>query len=172
MNDTLRNLGKDELVELLEIYAKNLIALDGTWFQSLEREEGMDTAVRHDIEAWRRFSVSEARRIKKFLGLDERPGIEGLARALALRCQSAANVDEILVEGRADLPHRRLPRAERAQAQRHGVPSLPQRGRGGVRGVRREHRRPHLLRMPELFPRYDGRLLQLRLEVHAESVRI
>ena len=28
MNDTLRNLGKDELVELLEIYAKNLIALD------------------------------------------------------------------------------------------------------------------------------------------------
>lgn len=51
MNDTLRNLGKDELVELLEIYAKNLIALDGTWFQSLEREEGMDTAVRHDIEA-------------------------------------------------------------------------------------------------------------------------
>lgn len=99
MNDTLRNLGKDELVELLEIYAKNLIALDGTWFQSLEREEGMDTAVRHDIEAWRRFSVSEARRIKKFLGLDERPGIEGLARALALRCQSAANVDEILVEG-------------------------------------------------------------------------
>ena len=54
MNDTLRNLGKDELVELLEIYAKNLIALDGTWFQSLEREEGMDTAVRHDIEAWRR----------------------------------------------------------------------------------------------------------------------
>ena len=135
MNDTLRNLGKDELVELLEIYAKNLIALDGTWFQSLEREEGMDTAVRHDIEAWRRFSVSEARRIKKFLGLDERPGIEGLARALALRCQSAANVDEIRRgRRRADLPHRRLPRAERAQAQRHGVPSLPQRGRGGVRG--------------------------------------
>ena len=98
MNDTLRNLGKDELVELLEIYAKNLIALDGTWFQSLEREEGMDTAVRHDIEAWRRFSVSEARRIKSFLGLSEHPGLEGLAQALPLRCQSAANVDEIILE--------------------------------------------------------------------------
>lgn len=173
MNDTLRNLGKDELVELLEIYAKNLIALDGTWFQSLEREEGMDTAVRHDIEAWRRFSVSEARRIKKFLGLDERPGIEGLARALALRCQSAANVDEILVEG-DELTYRIVDcRVQNARKRKGmGVPSLPQRGRGGVRGVRREHRRPHLLRMPELFPRYDGRLLQLRLEVHAESVRI
>ena len=95
MNDTLRNLGKDELVELLEIYAKNLIALDGTWFQSLEREEGMDTAVRHDIEAWRRFSKVEARRIKAFLSLEEHPGLAGLARALPLRCQSAANADEL-----------------------------------------------------------------------------
>ena len=58
MNDTLRNLGKDELVELLEIYAKNLIALDGTWFQSLEREEGLDTAVPPDLTAGRGFRVS------------------------------------------------------------------------------------------------------------------
>lgn len=101
MNEAVRNLSKDQLVELLEIYAKNLIALDGTWFQSIEAEEGMDAAVHHDVEAWRRFSASEARRIKKFLGLGERPGIKGLARALALRCQSAANVDEIVVEGDA-----------------------------------------------------------------------
>lgn len=99
MNEAVQNLSKDELLELLEIYAKNLIALDGTWFQSIEGEDGMDAAVHHDIEAWRRFSVSEARRIKKFLNLGDRPGIEGLARALALRCQSAANVDEITVEG-------------------------------------------------------------------------
>lgn len=99
MNEAVQNLSKDELIELLEIYAKNLIALDGTWFQSIEAEDGMDAAMHHDVEAWRRFSVSEARRIKKFLKLDERPGIEGLARALALRCQSAANVDEIVVDG-------------------------------------------------------------------------
>lgn len=99
MNDAVRSLSKDQLIELLEIYAKNLIALDGTWFQSVEGEDGMDAAMRHDVEAWRRFSASEARRIKKFLDLDERPGIEGLARALALRCQSAANTDEIVVDG-------------------------------------------------------------------------
>lgn len=99
MNETVRALSKDELIELLEIYAKNLIALDGTWFQSIEAEDGMDAAVHHDIEAWRRFSASEARRIKRFLGLDEHPGLEGLAKALALRCQSAANVDEITVDG-------------------------------------------------------------------------
>lgn len=99
MNDAVRNLSKEELLDLVEIYAKNLIALDGTWFQSLEHEQGMDVAMRHDVEAWRRFSVSEARRLKAFLGLDEYPGIEGLAKALALRCQSTANVDEITIDG-------------------------------------------------------------------------
>lgn len=34
MNDALRALSRDELEELLVIYAKNLVALDGTWFQS------------------------------------------------------------------------------------------------------------------------------------------
>lgn len=99
MNDDIRNLPHDRMVELLEIYAKNLLALDGTWFQSVERDDGMDAAMHHDREAWRRFSVSEARRIKRFLELPEHPGLEGLARALPLRCQSAANVDEIVLEG-------------------------------------------------------------------------
>ena len=99
MNDAIRNLSHDELIDLLAIYAKNLVALDGTWFQAVERDEGMDPAMHHDREAWRRFSVSEARRIKQFLGLPEHPGLEGLARALPLRCQSAANIDEIVLDG-------------------------------------------------------------------------
>lgn len=99
MNNAIQNLSKEQLIELLEIYAKNLIALDGTWFQSIEHDEGMEVAIHHDVEAWRRFSKSEARRIKKFLGLEEHPGLAGLAQALALRCQSAANVDEITIEG-------------------------------------------------------------------------
>lgn len=44
MAQGLDALTREELVELLEITAKDLIALDGTWFQSLEREQGMDTA--------------------------------------------------------------------------------------------------------------------------------
>ena len=85
MNDVIESLTHDQMVELLEIYAKNLVALDGTWFQSVERDDGMDAAMHHDREAWRRFSVSEARRIKGFLGLPEHPGLEGLAQALPLR---------------------------------------------------------------------------------------
>ncbi|HIY84436.1 MAG TPA: hypothetical protein H9823_11450 [Candidatus Rubneribacter avistercoris] len=106
MNDALRALSRDDLQELLVIYAKNLIALDGTWFQSLEQDDGMDAAMHHDVEAWRRFSKSEARRIKSFLGLEERPGLEGLARALPLRCQSAANADELFFDEDGALVYR------------------------------------------------------------------
>lgn len=52
MAQGLDALTREELVELLEITAKDLIALDGTWFQSLEREQGMDTAMEHDRAAW------------------------------------------------------------------------------------------------------------------------
>lgn len=98
MAQGLDALTREELVELLEITAKDLIALDGTWFQSLEREQGMDTAMEHDRAAWRRFVPSEARRLKKLLDLSDRCGLEGLAEALPLRCTSLANEWEILWE--------------------------------------------------------------------------
>lgn len=98
MAQGLDALTREELVELLEITAKDLIALDGTWFQSLEREQGMDTAMEHDRAAWRRFMPSEARRLKKLLGLADDCGPEGLAAALPLRCTSLANEWEIFRE--------------------------------------------------------------------------
>ena len=80
--EALESLSRDQLLELIAIYSKNWLAMDGVWFQSVERKYGMDEAMYHDVEAWRRFTVTEARRIKKFLGLPERPGLEGLAQAL------------------------------------------------------------------------------------------
>ena len=38
MAQGLEALSRGELIELLEITAKDLVALDGTWFQSLERD--------------------------------------------------------------------------------------------------------------------------------------
>ena len=84
-NDHLQELSKDELIELIELYSKNWLALDGVWFQSVERKFGMDEAIFHDEEAWKRFTVIEAKRIKAFLGLPEHPGLEGLQKALAFR---------------------------------------------------------------------------------------
>ena len=98
MAQGLEALSRGELIELLEITAKDLVALDGTWFQSLEREQGMDAAMEHDRNAWRRFVPSEARLLKKLLGLPDACGLEGLAAALPLRCTSLANEWEILWE--------------------------------------------------------------------------
>lgn len=76
MAEGLESYTREQLIELLEITAKDLIAIDGTWFQSLEREQGMDTAMEHDRNAWKRFVPSEARRLRAFLGLDEHSGLE------------------------------------------------------------------------------------------------
>ena len=82
--ELLSKYTKDELIDLLTLHSKNFLALDGTWFQSVERRDGMDAAMHHDGEAWKRYTASEARRLKAFLGLGEHPGLEGLARALPL----------------------------------------------------------------------------------------
>lgn len=87
----LNDLSREELVALLEITAKDLIALDGTWFQSLETEQGMDVAMEHDRNAWKSFVPREARRLKKLLDLPDECGLAGLAKALPLRCTSIAN---------------------------------------------------------------------------------
>lgn len=101
MNETLERLPKETLVALVEAYARNAIALDGVWFQAAERDAGMDTAMRYDCEAWERFGLTEARRLKALLGLGERPGLEGLAAVLPLRFQSAANESTVRREGDA-----------------------------------------------------------------------
>lgn len=36
LNETIRSMTKDQLLELMEIDAKDNVALDGVWFQSVE----------------------------------------------------------------------------------------------------------------------------------------
>ena len=73
--------------------------MDGVWFQSVERKSGMEEAMYHDAEAWKSFTVIEARRIKQFLQLPEKAGLEGLARALSFRFYANLNRDEIHIQG-------------------------------------------------------------------------
>ena len=53
-NKYLAELSKEQLLELIELYAKNWLAHDGVWFQSIERKFGMAEAMYHDEEAWKR----------------------------------------------------------------------------------------------------------------------
>lgn len=108
-NEFLDSFTKEELIRLIEDYSKNWLAMDGVWFQSIERKYGMNEAVHHDEEAWKSFTVIEARRIKQFLGLPEHPGLEGLAKALKLRFYANINEDEIILnEKQKTLTYRTL----------------------------------------------------------------
>lgn len=98
-NQVLESLSKNELIELIEIYSKNWLAMDGVWFQSVENKYGMDEAILHDEQAWTRFTVIEAKKIKAFLKLEEQAGLEGLAKALSLRFYANINDDEIKIDG-------------------------------------------------------------------------
>lgn len=97
--EALETLSREQLIEYAKACSKNFFAIDGTWFQSIEQELGMDAAMHHDERAWRRFTASEGRRVKALLGLDEHPGLEGLAKALPLKLTSPCNRTELRWEG-------------------------------------------------------------------------
>ena len=123
-HEILDRLSREQLVELLSLYAKNWLAMDGVWFQSVERKFGMEEAMYHDAEAWRRFTVIGARRIKAFLNLPEHPGLEGLAKALALRFYANLNRDAIEIRGNT-LTYRVMDCRVQSARSRKGMPLHP-----------------------------------------------
>ena len=92
------DLSKAGLNSLKESVAVNWLANDGVWFQALEKSRGMTDAKRCNDSCWSNFSPLEARMIKNFLRLSDRPGLDGLKRALAFRLYAAVNKQEIVEE--------------------------------------------------------------------------
>lgn len=122
--ENIDSLPTEKLRELCSIYAKNWLAMDGLWFQAAERQFGMDTAMDHDEEVWRRFTEIEARRIKSFLDLPERAGLEGLRRALSFRLYACLNEDSPEIDGNTLLYRVHTCRVQQARA-RKGMPFHP-----------------------------------------------
>ena len=126
MNDCqcIQELSREELLKLTEIYAKNWLAIDGLWFQSIEKKRGMQEALENDEQVWRRFTEIEARRIKQFLELEERPGLEGLRRALQFRLYAPLNETQTYFEKDALIYRVRTCRVQAAR-QRKGMQYHP-----------------------------------------------
>jgi hypothetical protein len=95
MTKTIDNLDAATLRAMLTDFAKNWLAHDGLWFQAVERECGMETAIKLDTEAWEKFTVIEARRIMKLHGIAEGSGLDGLKKALGWRLYAILNEQEI-----------------------------------------------------------------------------
>jgi hypothetical protein len=89
------DFSKDELIELLRDAAVNWLAHDGLWFRAVEDKFGLEAALELDRNAWEKFTVLEAKRIMKRLGLAEGGGIRALVQALKLRLYAHINVQEM-----------------------------------------------------------------------------
>lgn len=87
----LSQMGKEDLLKLLDGICVNWLANDGVWFQAVEKRFGMDTAKRCNDTCWSRFSPYEALRIKELLHIPELGGLEGLKTALAFRMYARIN---------------------------------------------------------------------------------
>lgn len=77
-----------QLETLLATLGKVWLAMDGVWFQAVEKLGGMDGAKRVNDTCWSRFAPLEALRIKAVLGLPERGGLDALEAALIHRLHS------------------------------------------------------------------------------------
>ncbi len=96
MEDAFAALGREELRAWLRDAAKLWLAHDGLWFQAVEETHGQQTAIRHDAEAWGRFSPIEARRIMARLGLQPGGGVPALVRCLQHRLYAHLNLQEVV----------------------------------------------------------------------------
>ena len=143
--EELLSLSKEELAELVEICSKNAIAMDGVWFQSVERKFGMDEAIFHDEEAWRRYTVI-AQSLRKRQPLPRR-----------IRRQST------------DIFERCLPRTGGAHAEGHAAPPLPFRRAHRVRRIRQSNRPADRNGVPQLLSGRHRSRLRLQMEIHLKK---
>jgi len=92
---TLNELSREDLLKLIQVYAKNWLAHDGCWFLAAEETLGMHAAIDLDAKSWNRFAVAEAKRIMKEFGIPEGSGLKGLEQALGYRLYAAINKQTI-----------------------------------------------------------------------------
>ena len=88
----------EALRDLRDRVAKNWLANDGVWFQTIEASEGMNEAKRCNDSCWAHFSPYEASAIRQMLGLPENSGLEGLKRALGFRVYECINKQSFVDE--------------------------------------------------------------------------
>jgi hypothetical protein len=98
----LAELGREDLVGIIEDSAKNWLAHDGLWFQAVERAYGIDAAMKVDAEAWRVFTTVEAKRIMARHGIPPGGGIPALVKALSFRLYAFLNKQEVVEPGLAE----------------------------------------------------------------------
>jgi len=121
----LQSLSKEELIRILIDDAKNWLAHDGLWFQAVEAAHGMEAAIRADADAWRTFTVVEARRIMERLGLEPGGGIPALVTCLKHRLYARVNLQDVVEVTDRRAVFRMLDCRVQSARKRKGFPDFP-----------------------------------------------
>jgi len=116
----------------LEALAANWLALDGVWFQAVERRRGMTEAKAVNDACWQSFSPLEAMRIKALAGLPDDGGLAALAEALRHRLYASLNRQEIAFEEDGALVMRMVDCRVQSARKRKGLPDYPCKSAGIV----------------------------------------
>jgi hypothetical protein len=125
LHDHLLALPQETLIGMLEDAAKNWLAHDGLWFQAVEGQCGMETAILLDARAWEGFTAIEARRIMQRQGIAPGGGLDALERALGYRLYAYLNVQEVLRPGELTLIFRMNDCRVQSARARKGLPDFP-----------------------------------------------
>ncbi len=118
-------LSQEQLLKIIDIFAKNWLAIDGTWFLAAEERFGIDVAIELDAASWRRFSPIEASRIMKELGIAKNSGLVGLKRALQYRVYARLNKQSIIDVDETHFIFRMEKCRVQDARQRKGLPDFP-----------------------------------------------
>ena len=76
----MERLPKEKLIELIKMYSRNWMTLDGLWFSGVEEKFGLDAATEIDIQMWKVGSLIEAKRIQGLFKLGG--GLENIMKAI------------------------------------------------------------------------------------------
>ena len=121
----VEDLSKEELILLLRDAAKNWLAHDGLWFRAVEDKFGFEAAIDLDKKAWEAFTVIEAKRILKRLGLKPGGGIPALVQALKFRMYAHINTQEVLEQEKTRCVFRMNTCRVQEARQRQGLADFP-----------------------------------------------
>jgi len=121
----IKDLTKEELIELLTDASKNWLAHDGLWFQAVEHKFGIETAMELDRNAWEKFTIIEAKRISKRLDIKPGGGIPALIQALQFRLYAHINIQEVTEASEKHCVFRMNRCRVQEARKRKGLPDFP-----------------------------------------------
>jgi hypothetical protein len=121
----LDELSREDLLKLLDVYAKNWLAHDGCWFLALEERFGLETAIEMDIRSWDRFAVIEAKRIMQAFDIPENGGLAALEQALSYRLYACVNRQEATWTEGGALEFHMIDCRVQSTRRRKGLPDFP-----------------------------------------------